>query len=181
MSTIRRDVFALSVLLVPAILHAFSSPFPQEARYEVGFSPDRGSLDLVQKAIRSAKTEILVAAYAFTSKPIAQALVEASRSGVRVMVIADEKSNGGRYTATTFLANQGIPVRLNGHYAIHHHKFLVIDGATTETGSFNYTASATDKNAENVLVLWNTPGLASIYSDEWHRLWNEATPMRPKY
>ena len=162
-------------------LWASPTPFPKDAGYEIGFSPNRGSLDLILKAIGKAKKEILIATYSFTSKPISLALLDASRRGVTVMVVADKKSNGTRYSATTFLANQGVPVRLNGHYAIHHHKFLVIDKASVETGSFNFTASAVDKNAENALVIWNTPSLASTYATEWKRLWDEATPIPRAY
>lgn len=53
---------------------------------------------------------------------------------------------------------------------------MVIDGKTVETGSFNYTSSADQKNAENVLVLHDVPDLAEAYHQEWMRLWTEARP-----
>lgn len=151
------------------------------ATFEVGFSPNRGSLELVVKTIHEAKRQILVAAYAFTSKPIAQALLEASRRGVVVQLVADEKQNGRSYSAVTFLANQHVDVRLNGNYAIHHNKFMVIDGDTVETGSFNFSAAAASKNAENVLVIHNAAALAQVYAQEWQRLWDEATPLAARY
>lgn len=159
---------------------------PQQGRldgatFEVGFSPNRGSLDLVVKTIGSAQKQVLVAAYAFTSKPIALALLQAAKRGVGVFVVADEKSNARQYSAVTFLANQHVPVRLNGHYPIHHHKFLVVDSDTLETGSFNYSAAAASKNAENVLVIHHAPALAGVYAQEWKRLWEEATPVQPRY
>ena len=58
---------------------------------------------------------------------------------------------------------------------------MIIDGSTLETGSFNYSAAATNKNAENVLVLWNSPNVATSYEQEWQRLWNEAAPLSAKY
>ncbi|HET8730500.1 MAG TPA: phospholipase D family protein [Moraxellaceae bacterium] len=151
------------------------------ATFEVGFSPNHGSLELVVKTIHEAKKQILVAAYAFSSKPVAQALLEASQRGVEVKVVADEKQNGRSYSAVTFLANQHIAVRLNGNYAIHHNKFMVIDGDTVETGSFNYSAAAASKNAENVLVIRNAAPLAQVYAQEWQRLWDEATPLAARY
>jgi phosphatidylserine/phosphatidylglycerophosphate/cardiolipin synthase-like enzyme len=51
---------------------------------------------------------------------------------------------------------------------------MVIDGATVETGSFNYTTAATKSNAENALVLRNAAELAKVYAAEWARLWDEA-------
>lgn len=147
----------------------------------MGFSPDRGSLELVLESIRSARTEILVAAYSFTSKPIAEALLAAAQRGILVRVVADAKSNGGRYSAVTFLVNQGVPVRLNGRYAIFHHKFLVVDRSNLEVGSFNYSEAAAQKNAENVLLIRNAPALAAIYAVEWERLWGESTPLLKRY
>lgn len=71
------------------------------------------------------------------------------------------------------LEDAGIPVRLDHYYAIHHHKFMVIDGVTLETGSFNCTTAAIKHNAENALVLWNVPQIAEVYAREWERLWEE--------
>jgi phosphatidylserine/phosphatidylglycerophosphate/cardiolipin synthase-like enzyme len=70
---------------------------------------------------------------------------------------------------------------ITDNYVIMHNKFMVIDGRHTETGSFNYTAAAANNNAENVLVIWNTPELAAQYEREWQWLWDEATPLKKKY
>ena len=150
-------------------------------RSEAAFSPHGESLQLILKGIAAAEKEILVAGYSFTSKPIAEALLTAHRRGVSVRVMVDAKSNTGRYTAASFLANHEVPVRMNSNYAIMHHKFMVIDGKHVQTGSFNYSAAAASRNAENVLMLWNMPELAGIYAQEWQRLWEEAIPMSPAY
>jgi len=151
------------------------------ASYDIGFSPRGDSLNTVIKGINAAKTSIHVAAYSFTSKPIATALLNASKRGVKVQVVADQKSNSGKYSAVTYLANNGVAVKLDGNYPIFHHKFMVIDGINLETGSFNYSAAAADKNAENVLLLWNVPQIAQTYDKEWQRLWNEAQVVSPSY
>jgi phosphatidylserine/phosphatidylglycerophosphate/cardiolipin synthase-like enzyme len=163
------------------ILAAYRCSHSTESEYEAAFSPYGKSLPLVLSTINSARKSIHVAAYTFTSKPIAEALSDAHKRGVDVKVVADEKSNGGRYTAVTFLANQGVPVRLNDHYAILHNKFMVIDGTTLETGSFNYSAAAVNKNAENVLVIRDMPTLVGQYAEEWVRLWNEGVDVQPSY
>jgi len=147
----------------------------------VAFSPHGESLQLILQGIEKAQKSILVAAYAFTSKPIATALLDAHKRGVSVRVVADSKANQRSYSAVTFLANQGVPVRTNGCYAIFHHKFMVIDGEDVETGSFNYSAAAASRNAENVLLVRNVPELARQYSAEWWRLWQEATPVEARY
>jgi phosphatidylserine/phosphatidylglycerophosphate/cardiolipin synthase-like enzyme len=143
---------------------------------DIAFSPGGNGLELVLKAINSSTSSICMATYSFTSKPVAQALLNAKKRGVDVQIVSDKKSNGSKYTATKFLANQGINVRLNGKYPIMHNKFIVVDNKTVETGSFNYTKAAANKNAENVIVIWNNPVVASKYGAECKRLFNEATP-----
>ena len=161
----------LSLASVPA--HSFD--------YEVAFSPRGQSLQLVLKTIQSAQKSIRVAAYSFTSKPVAMALVAAEKRGVDVKVVADQKANSGKYTAVTFLANQGIPVKLNGNYPIMHHKFILVDGRHLQTGSFNYSAAAANKNAENVLVLHDMPDMVEQYQAEWGQLWDEGTDLTAAY
>jgi len=152
-----------------------------ELSYELGFSPNGESLQIVLNGIAEAKESILVATYSFTSKPVSEALLDAHKRGVRVAVVADHKGNSGRYTAVNFLANHGVPVRLNGNYAIMHHKFMVIDGTVIQLGSFNYSAAAVDKNAENVLLLRDVPSIALRFTEEWKRLWDEGIDVKPNY
>lgn len=86
-----------------------------------------------------------------------------------------------RDSAVTFPANQGVPVRLNGNYAIFHHKFIVFDSRNVETGSFNFSAAASAENAENVLLLRNVPELAGRYAQEWQRLLGEGADVKPRH
>jgi len=157
------------------------SPVPSSATLEVGFSPKGKSLNIILDGIKKAEKSIIVAAYSFTSKPISTALLDAHKRGVAVRVVADAKSNSGAYSAVTFLANQGVPVRVNSRYAIFHHKFMVIDNRHVQTGSFNYSAAAVDRNAENVLLLRDFPEIAKVYAQEWQRLWNESKEVKPNY
>jgi phosphatidylserine/phosphatidylglycerophosphate/cardiolipin synthase-like enzyme len=147
---------------------------------QVAFSPDRGATALVIKTIGEAKHSIRVAAYSFTSKPLAEALLEAHKRGIDVEVVVDKSQATARYTAATFLANQGVPVRIDYRYAIMHDKFIVVDGEAVEEGSFNYTAAAESRNAENVLVLHDT-NVAAKYSKEWERLWGESEAIKATY
>ncbi|MDR5617816.1 MAG: phospholipase D family protein [Arsenophonus sp.] len=147
---------------------------------EVGFSPGNTATNIVLKAIAEAKISIDIAAYSFTSNPIAVALFEAQQRGVTVRVVADKKSNIEKYTALTYLANHRVPVRLNDKYAIMHNKFMIIDGHSVETGSFNYTKSAAFLNAENVIYLRKNLDIAKKYTREFNRLWREAMDTQPK-
>jgi len=171
----KRDAVLVSLLvlaLTPAIFA--QEPVHADVSFEVGFSPGGSALTVVEKAIHAARSEILMACYEFTSRDIAEALEAAAHHGVKVRIVADWKAAHDRYSQITILGDAGIPVRLDRHYAIHHHKFMVIDGLDLETGSFNYTTAAIKHNAENALVLWNVPRIARTYAGEWERLWEES-------
>jgi phosphatidylserine/phosphatidylglycerophosphate/cardiolipin synthase-like enzyme len=147
----------------------------------VAFSPHRGATQAVVKLIGEAEQSIRVAAYSFTSKDIALALVQARKRGVDVKAVLDKSNATARYTSATFLADMGIPTRIDYEYAIMHNKFMVVDGVTVETGSFNYTKAAEEKNAENVLVLRNYPDVAQEYLARWRELWDESEEYKPRY
>jgi phosphatidylserine/phosphatidylglycerophosphate/cardiolipin synthase-like enzyme len=154
--------------------------------FDLGFSPGETSIGVIYKAIRSAKSELLIACYEFTNRDIAEEVEKAAHRGVKVKIVADWKAAQGKYSQIRILSGVGIPVRLNHKYSIQHNKFMVIDGASVETGSFNYSSNAVRHNAENVLVLWNVPEIAKGYSNEWARLWAESeaseavTPTKKK-
>ncbi|MDR1817190.1 MAG: phospholipase D family protein [Puniceicoccales bacterium] len=136
----------------------------------VGFSPGNAE-NVVIGTIRGARREIRMAAYTFSSTNIIRALEDARRRGVRVYVVLDSK--GSNRTALRRLGAAGIPFRTCVSYQIMHNKFIVADGATVQTGSFNYTRAAATTNAENVIVL-RDPALAALYTKEWQRLWDES-------
>lgn len=183
MIALTRHLTVALVLLCLAVPSALASPtaVSPDAEYDVAFSPNGGAEDMIISAIGKARVSVRVAAYSFTSKPVALALLCAHKRGLDVQVVADYDANSGRYTSVRFLANNGVPVRLNDRYAIHHNKFMVIDGLHVQTGSYNYSAAAQDRNAENVLMLWNVPGIARRYADEWQKLWDRAEILSPAY
>lgn len=148
-----------------------------QASVTVGFSPGGTALDLILQFTGSARQSADVAAYDFTSGPVAQALSDAVARGVKVRLVADEKKSRDRWSLVGQLACAGVDVRINGMYSIMHNKFIVADGSAVETGSFNYTASAEKRNAENALVIKDEPDIARQYQEEFNRLWNESAPV----
>lgn len=150
----------------------------------VGFSGGDGSTDtalsVVLSAINSSKQSIDVLAYSFTSKPIAEALIAAKKRGVTVQIVADANQNSKSYSAVNTTANAGISTRLNGNYQDFHNKVMIIDNQCVELGSFNYSASAANKNAENALVICDGE-LAQIYDKQFQRWFNEGTPVSSRY
>jgi phosphatidylserine/phosphatidylglycerophosphate/cardiolipin synthase-like enzyme len=142
-------------------------PFTQGTSYQVCFTPGMDCEGLIAGEIGRARQQILVQVYSFTSKVIAEALVKAKRSGVAVYAVLDKSQRTERYSGATFLANAGIPVVIDEIPAIAHNKVIVIDGVDVVTGSFNFTTSAQERNAENVIIIHNDPAVAKAYADNW--------------
>nr|BET44934.1 MAG: phospholipase D family protein [Candidatus Aschnera chinzeii] len=152
-----------------------------DTNIEVGFSPGNSAHKLILNAIQESKKSIDIAAYSFTNKTIALALIDAQQRGIHIRILADKKSNTGKYTALTYLANQKIPVKLNSSYIIMHNKFMIIDNKSVETGSFNYTQNASFRNAENIIYIRNNIIIANKYIKEFNKLWNEGTYAKSMY
>lgn len=142
--------------------------------WTVRFSPHGGCTEVVVEALGRARRTVLVQAYSFTSTPIAKALVDAHRRGVKVEVVLDKSQRTEKYSSATFLTNSGIPTSIDVAHAIAHNKVMVIDGQTVITGSFNFTKAAEENNAENLLVISDLE-LAARYAQNWseHRRYSE--------
>jgi phosphatidylserine/phosphatidylglycerophosphate/cardiolipin synthase-like enzyme len=145
-----------------------SSTVAQERRcnWEVYFSPHGGCTEAIIRELNKAKSTVLLQAYSFTSAPIAKALLNVHKRGVRVEVILDKSQRTQKYSSATFLYNQGIPVKIDAQHAIAHNKVMIIDGETVITGSFNFTKAAEESNAENLLVIRDRK-LAERYTMNW--------------
>lgn len=163
----------------------FSFAIPVQAaespEIEVAFSPKGGATELVALAISEAQKNIRIAAYYFTSKDINQAVLAAHKRGIDIKVVLDRSQAKQSYSSATFLANSGIPVRIDNTHPIMHDKYMVIDGKTIQLGSFNYTDVAENRNAENVMVVRNKPEIAEKYLKDWQKLWDAAVPYAAKY
>lgn len=159
---------------------------PANAQVAVCFRPNdqAGCVQYIVQAIDSAKTEIRVQAYNFTTPAILNALVKAKQRGVDVQVILDKvndpvhkaKTNGNgdiippkksRYTGATFMFNAGIPTFIDRAPHIAHNKLIIIDQHLVIGGSYNYSTSAEKNNAENVTFM-DSQTAASWFLKNWN-------------
>jgi len=138
-------------------------PATTDEGLSVYFSPKGGCTEAFIDALGKAKQTVLVQAYSFTSAPIAKALVDAHKRGVKVTVVLDKSQETEKYSSATFVANAGIPVFIDDKHRIAHNKIILIDEATIITGSFNFTKAAEENNAENLLVIEGKPKLMAAY------------------
>jgi len=160
-------------LFVAPILFACPFIFPtasyvqeKSPAVEVYFPPHGGCTDAIIKELNQAKNTVLVQAYSFTSAPLAKALLNVHKRGVKVEVILDKSQRTDQYSSATFFFNAGILVKIDAQHAIAHNKVMVIDGETVITGSFNFTKAAEENNAENLLIIHDKK-LAERYTRNW--------------
>jgi phosphatidylserine/phosphatidylglycerophosphate/cardiolipin synthase-like enzyme len=110
--------------VVPLCLFAFQiAAIAQPATtssptWHVYFSPHGEATSAIRQALNNAKSTVLVQAYSFTSAPIAEALVKAHKREVNVQVILDRSQRTQKYCSADFLANSGIPTRIEASHAI---------------------------------------------------------------
>ena len=140
----------------------------QKPIWNVCFSPEGGCTKNIVDALNQAKSTILVQAYSFTSEPLAEALVNAHKRGVKVEVILDRSQVRVKRGQVHALIDAGISVNIDAAHAIAHNKVMVIDGMTVITGSFNFTVDAALYNAENLLIIQDK-NLADQYTSNWQR------------
>ena len=171
-----------SVRLVACVLLAIglqashaSQRFAAEGEIELAFSPRDDAEKVLIGLVQDARKSLLVHAYAFTSRSIADAMVAAHHRGVKVEVLADAHAIGR-------LLAGGVPVAFETAYSAAHNKVLIVDaegpGCAVLTGSYNFTWSARNRNAENILIVREHCPLARAYRDNWRRHRADATPIR---
>lgn len=74
----------------------------------------------------------------------------------------------GRYSLVEKLEAAGIPVITNVKHKIMHNKFAIFDGKHVESGSYNWTDSATKSNAENCMFFEQED---KVFTKQFNYLW----------
>jgi phosphatidylserine/phosphatidylglycerophosphate/cardiolipin synthase-like enzyme len=147
----------------------------------VHFSPKGGATDALVRELKAARREVLVSAYSFSSKPIAEALIQAKTRGVQVEIILDRSNEQESYSDLQLFLDQGLAPLIDGQHAIAHNKVMIIDQRTLITGSFNFTHQAEGENAENLLIVKGHPELVRSYRQDFlvHKSHSQVPNRKP--
>jgi phosphatidylserine/phosphatidylglycerophosphate/cardiolipin synthase-like enzyme len=135
--------------------------------WQVYFSPTDNICTVLDGLISRAKISILLQIYLLTDPTLVNSLLSAHTRGVKVKVILDSRTRKFSSSKARFLASKGMMVYVDAKHAAMHSKFMILDDFHVVVGSYNYTASANTKNAENILILSDRQ-LASSYTKNWH-------------
>ncbi|MCF7798365.1 hypothetical protein K9M74_00510 [Candidatus Woesearchaeota archaeon] len=150
----------------PLFLHLVEQPI------QLYFCPTHHCETRVLSALSKANESIQVLAFSFTSKPIAELLVNKSLAGVNVSVVF-EKTRITRYSQYEYLSANGVSVFKDTNKYTMHEKLFIIDNNTVIAGSYNPTQSATTRNEENILIIQDKE-LAQEFIREFTRILNLA-------
>ncbi len=157
-----------------------------------------GLEDTLAAAIRNARQTVDVAAFELNSRPIADALLDRHRQGVRVRIVTDNEHGLNvalyeRYRAATGsekedirlefvtdpadtlldeLYDAGIPIVDDARNGLMHNKFVIIDGNEVWTGSYNLTINDTYRNNNN-LVHIRSARVAENYQVEFNEMFQD--------
>jgi len=153
--------------------HSWWQDKPVDGEYKkdnihIGFSPENDCEEIISEAVSSASETIYFALYHFTSEKLASAMIKRKLAGVNVCGMI-ENFSVEPHSVFGSLKNFGCVVRRSNRAGYMHDKFIVVDGETVITGSYNLTAAAR-RNNEAVIIIKDKK-LASEFIKEWKRMW----------
>jgi phosphatidylserine/phosphatidylglycerophosphate/cardiolipin synthase-like enzyme len=146
---------------------------------ETYFSPDDGVAARVVELLQGAQESVYFMAYSFTSDDIAQVMRDKHDAGLTIQGVMDsEQAKSNQGTEIDLFLQMDVDVRTDIHKGLMHHKVIIIDRSIVITGSYNFTASAEDRNDEN-LVIFYSPEIAHLFIVEFERVYNAAQAPQP--
>ncbi len=158
----------------PTVPVAVSGASPIQGPY---FSDRDRIADRIISAINHTRHTLDIAVYSFTQPDLTAAVRAACQRGVKVRIVTDEGQSRDRHSEIGYLRSVGVPIRVSegfrGRRSIMHNKFAVFDGNQVETGSYNWTTSATSYNFENAIFICG-PRVSSRYEEEFQHIWAQA-------
>jgi phosphatidylserine/phosphatidylglycerophosphate/cardiolipin synthase-like enzyme len=189
---------ALLLLCVPALIIAASLPKvpaapatpatapavaanDQAISIEPHFSPEEAIAPTIVKLIDGTQHSLEIAAYAFTHPDIAAAVIRAHKRGVDVQIVMDMVEERDKTSVGPDLIAAGIPLRVRHKRGFQHNKYMILDRSIVITGSFNFTVSADERNAENIVVIRNAPKVEGAFAADYKLLVTDsrAVPSSP--
>jgi phosphatidylserine/phosphatidylglycerophosphate/cardiolipin synthase-like enzyme len=136
---------------------------------QIYYSGENDVLVRIIEEVSKAQTQIRFAAFSFTDYDLAKAMMDRAAVGVGVSGVFETTGSETAAAELRTLYCAGIPVFQDGNPGVLHHKFIVIDGETVITGSFNFSSNAVNSNDENLIIIRNAD-IAALYLQEWDRV-----------
>ena len=147
-------------------------------RIEAFFAPEDDVVSRINELIGLSRKEIKFAAFSFTDDKLANAIIYASKRGVKVRGVIESKGTKNRGSEYNNFLRNGIEVLPDGNPYNMHSKYIIIDDSVVITGSYNFSRNAKEFNDENVLIIFSKE-VARKYSKNFDRIYDEAKRLNP--
>jgi Phosphatidylserine/phosphatidylglycerophosphate/cardiolipin synthases and related enzymes len=147
-------------------------------RIEAYFAPEDDVVSRINELIGLSRKEIKFAAFSFTDDKLANAIIYASKRGVKVRGVIESKGTKNRGSEYNNFLRNGIEVLPDGNPYNMHSKYIIIDDSVVITGSYNFSRNAKEFNDENVLIIFSKE-VARKYSKNFDRIYDEAKRLNP--
>lgn len=186
MNFVKNFVVAVGLFIgiFPNIAHAESDLY---------LSPEVNLETLDIAVINSAKSSLDIAMYAFTDKPIAEALIAAANRGVKIRLYRDKtqiKDKNDVLKKTDLLHANSIMIKVknNRFWNIMHLKAYLVDGRFLREGSANWSPAGEGASCfrggcghkqqqDNTLLLTNDPKAVQLFKTTFDRIWNRSSNL----
>jgi phosphatidylserine/phosphatidylglycerophosphate/cardiolipin synthase-like enzyme len=142
--------------------------FHSKASIETCFTPQQKCMSRVIHYIKMAQKSIYLRMFALTSKEVADALIRAHQRRIKIVVLCDRGQAKQASSHMKRLKEQGIVVHRETVRGYAHNKVIIIDRRMVLTGSYNYTAGAEHRNAENLLII-HDPSVVDLYLKDFQQ------------
>lgn len=142
-----------------------------KAETAVYFTPSNACENNIIHLLKNAKQQIDIIVYSITNDNISTAIKEAYKRGIKIRILTDKTQASNRSAKASELYNVGLDIKVNTKHRIEHNKFVIVDQYVVITGSYNWTTSATLRNSENCLKIWNDEKTVSDYQKRFEYLW----------
>ena len=146
------------------------------SKTEAYFTPSLDCENQIINLINNSENSIDVAVYAINNNAIVSALKKAHKKGVKIRILTDRVQATQKNSKVKELEDAKIPLIRHRKYKVQHDKFAIFDGKKAVTGSYNWTNSASRKNAENCFFFSNKS--VEKYVDRFETLWDLNTTVQ---
>jgi len=157
--------------------------------HKILFGPDENIESFIISQINSAKKGIIVLAFWFTWKPIADSLIEAHQRGVKVRLVLDKRSCEVKLKDVDPVRELVVPRYLEScginkediliyDGELMHHKTILIDDDIVLTGTCNFFNASINRH-EEVYMLMRSKKLKDVFKRRFDTLttrskrWNQ--------
>jgi cardiolipin hydrolase len=148
----------------------------RDQQIKIAFSPGVECRNLIIELIESATQSLDICVFTISDDQISRAILRAMNKGTQIRIITDNDKAADQGSDIQTLYDEGIEVKTDQSEFHMHHKFLIADGETVLTGSYNWTRNAAEYNEENIICITSTE-VAVRFQKEFDVLWEKSVDL----